>query len=191
MTSISKPKGAYHHGDLRRALVDAALVEVERAGADSLSLSALAKSLGVSQPAPYRHFADREALLLEVVTEGFRQFVAMLEVAPKRAKGREALSRMAQDYVRFGRDRPHLYQLMFASHLLPKALTGDQLQATASGSFALLVAACPGDTPEIRNRNALRIWVGLHGVVMLANQDLLSDRLSPIDLPGLVEDLLG
>ena len=76
-----KPLNTYHHGDLRDALVQAALREAEQSGPESISLKALAKGLGVSQPAPYRHFADREALLAAVTAEAFRQFSAMLREA--------------------------------------------------------------------------------------------------------------
>ena len=73
-----KPLNTYHHGDLRDALVQAALAEAEQGGPEAISLKALAKQLGVSQPAPYRHFADREALLEAVTAEAFRQFNAIL-----------------------------------------------------------------------------------------------------------------
>ncbi len=71
-----KPVNTYHHGDLREAMVRAALAEAERGGPEAISIKALAKKLGVSQPAPYRHFADREALLQAVTAEAFRQFNA-------------------------------------------------------------------------------------------------------------------
>ena len=188
--STSRPGNTYHHGDLRRALVDAAMLEVERGGIETLSLSAIAKALGVSQPAPYRHFADRDALLTEVVTEGFTMFAAALKAAPRRAKGREALSRMAQAYLRFGLDHPGLYKAMFASHLLPQARDGVALQATASASFGLLVAAIEAPDTESAQRMALGVWASLHGIVMLANQGMLQDRLVPIKLEQLVEDAL-
>ena len=188
--SATRPGNTYHHGDLRRALVDAAMLEVERGGIEALSLSAIAKALGVSQPAPYRHFADRDALLTEVVTEGFTMFAAALKAAPRRAKGREALSRMAQAYLRFGLDHPGLYKAMFASHLLPQARDGVALQATASASFGLLVAAIEARDTESAQRMALGVWASLHGIVMLANQGMLQDRLVPIKLEQLVEDAL-
>ena len=188
--SQSKPDNTYHHGDLRRALVEAAMAVVERGGIETVSLSAIAKALGVSQPAPYRHFADRDALLTEVVREGFELFAAALKAAPKRAKGHEALSRMAQAYLRFGLDHPGLYKAMFASHLLPQARDGVALQATASASFALLVDAIAAPDPERAQRIALRIWASLHGIVMLQNQGMLQDRLVPIKLEQLVDDVL-
>ena len=76
-----KAQNAYHHGDLRDALVQAALHEVELGGPEAISISALAKKLGVSQPAPYKHFADRETLLMAVTAEAFRQFSAMMRTA--------------------------------------------------------------------------------------------------------------
>src|SRR5664279_5914286 len=73
-----KPVNTYHHGDLRDALVQAAFDEAELGGPEAVNISALAKKLGVSQPAPYRHFADRDALLAAITAEAFRQFSAAL-----------------------------------------------------------------------------------------------------------------
>src|SRR5258708_39893810 len=81
---VRKSLHAYHHGDLRDALVQAALREAEQGGPEAISIKALAKRLGVSQPAPYRHFADREALLAAVTGEGFRQFSATLRRAGRK-----------------------------------------------------------------------------------------------------------
>jgi AcrR family transcriptional regulator len=85
-----KPLNTYHHGDLRDALVRAALQEAELGGPEAINISALAKKLGVSQPAPYRHFADREALLSAVTAEAFRQFNATL---PRSARNYRASCR--------------------------------------------------------------------------------------------------
>src|SRR5215831_21047095 len=91
-----KPLNTYHHGDLREALVQAALREVEQGGPEAISIKALAKTLGVSQPAPYRHFADRDALLAAVTAEAFRQFAAMLREAMAKPSKTSRLSRLAQ-----------------------------------------------------------------------------------------------
>jgi len=91
-----KPLNAYHHGDLREALVRAALREAERGGPESISLKALARQLGVSQPAPYRHFADRDALLAAVTAEAFRQFNTVLRESMRRPSKRSKLSRIAR-----------------------------------------------------------------------------------------------
>src|SRR3989442_12520138 len=78
---VRKPPDTYHHGDLRDALVQAALQDAEQGGPEAISLKALAKKLGVSQPAPYRHFADREALLEAVAATAGRQLNAILREA--------------------------------------------------------------------------------------------------------------
>src|SRR5215467_15016543 len=113
-----KPQNTYHHGDLRDALVQAALKEAEQGGPEAISIKALAKDLGVSQPAPYRHFADREALLQAVTAEGFRQFNAILREATGKPSKRSKLSRFAQATLAFGLQRNGIYRLMFASRTM-------------------------------------------------------------------------
>src|SRR5580658_8648454 len=114
----SKPLHSYHHGDLRDALVQAALREAERGGPEAISIKALAKKLGVSQPAPYRHFADREALLAAVTAEAFRQFSATLRESIRRPSKRSKLSRLAHATLAFGLNRNGIYRLMFASRIM-------------------------------------------------------------------------
>ena len=86
-----KPLNTYHHGDLRDALVQAALREAEQGGPEAVNISALAKKLGVSQPAPYRHFSDREALLAAVTAEAFRRFSARRSARRRSARNCRAL----------------------------------------------------------------------------------------------------
>jgi len=113
-----KALNAYHHGDLRDALVQAALQEVELGGPEAINISALAKKLGVSQPAPYKHFADRETLLVAVTAEAFRQFSAMLRASIVKPSKRSKLSRFAQLTLDFGLRRNGVYRLMFASRVM-------------------------------------------------------------------------
>src|SRR3981189_885295 len=114
-----KPLNTYHHGDLRDALVQAALQQVELGGPEAISISALARKLGVSQPAPYRRFADREALLAAVTAEAFRQFSATLRESIRKPSKRSKLSRLAQATLAFGLRRHRIYRLMFASRIIP------------------------------------------------------------------------
>ena len=129
--SARKPLNTYHHGDLRDALVQAALREVERGGPEAVSISALAKKLGVSQPAPYKHFADREALLAAATAEAFRQFTAMLREQAARPSKRSKLSRVAHATVDFGLSRNGIYRLMFASRIIACAPKDSELHAAA------------------------------------------------------------
>ena len=89
----------YHHGDLRRTLVQIARDQIAESGAHTMSLASLARLAGVSQPAPYRHFADRKALLEAVTTEGFEELAsALIAVAAAGGPG-GALKAMALAYV--------------------------------------------------------------------------------------------
>jgi AcrR family transcriptional regulator len=186
-----KPLNTYHHGDLRDALVQAALAEVEVGGPETISISALAKKLGVSQPAPYKHFADREALLVAVTAEAFRQFSAMLREQIMKPSKRSKLSRIAQATLDFGLRRNGIYRLMFASRVMASAPKGSELHAAGMETFDLLVesleAPAVGSLPE---RSALKVWVALHGVVMLAEQGLLTGQLANVSREELVEDIV-
>ncbi len=186
-----KPLNTYHHGDLRDALVEAALREVERAGPEAVSISALAKKLGVSQPAPYRHFADREALLAAVTAAAFRQFSAALRQSIGKPSRRSKLSRLASATLDFGLRRNGVYRLMFASRIMACAPKDTELHAAAMETFDLVLEAM--EAPAVgflRERHALKIWAALHGVVMLAEQGLLTGQVAHVTREELVEDIV-
>src|SRR5260221_13488611 len=104
-----KSINAYHHGDLRDALVQAALSDAEQGGPEAISIKALAKKLGVSQPAPYRHFADREALLEAVIAEAFRQFNLLLPDSISKPSKQSKLSWLAPGSRAFRPRRRQVY----------------------------------------------------------------------------------
>jgi AcrR family transcriptional regulator len=186
-----KPINAYHHGDLRDALVQAALQEAEQGGPEAINISALAKKLGVSQPAPYKHFADREALLVAVTAEAFRQFMATLREAIGKPSKRSKLSRFVHAAVDFGLRRNGIYRLMFATRLIACAPESSELHGAAIDTFALLVDAL--EAPAVgflRERSALKIWAALHGVVMLAEQGLLTGQVAQASREELVEEIV-
>lgn len=186
-----KRLNTYHHGDLRDALVTAALQDAELGGPEAVSISALAKRLGVSQPAPYRHFADREALLAAVTVEAFRQFNATLRDAIRRPSKRSKLSRIAQATLSFGLRRNGIYRLMFASRTMANAPAGSELRDAAMEAFALVGVAL--DAPAVgllREQHALTLWASVHGVVTLAEQGLLTGKAAHTTVEALVEDLV-
>jgi AcrR family transcriptional regulator len=187
-----KPQNTYHHGDLRQALVQAALREAEQGGPEAISIKALAKDLGVSQPAPYRHFADREALLQAVTAEAFRQFNAIMREAIARPSKRTKLSRFAQAALDFGLRRHGTYRLMFASRTMACAPDDSELHLAAMETFDLLIEAL--EAPRVgllRERHALQIWAALHGVVMLAEQGLLTGKNANVTREELIEDFVA
>jgi AcrR family transcriptional regulator len=158
----------YHHGDLRRTLVRIARDQIAKSGAHAMSLASLARLAGVSQPAPYRHFADRNALLEAVTTEGFEEFSAALTAAAAAGGRDDALKAMALAYVEFGEANIELYRLMFASRLVPEAGRGSALETAALGAFNRLREALSVTIPADRvDDEAHLIWAQLHGLVML------------------------
>jgi len=186
-----KPLNTYHHGDLRDALVQAALWEAERGGPEAISIKALAKKLGVSQPAPYRHFADRGALLEAVATEAFRQFNAVLREAVGQPSPQSKLSRLAQAALAFGLRRNGIYRLMFASRTMACSPKDSELHRAAHETFGLLLDALEAPAVGLlRERQALKIWAALHGVVMLAEQGLLTGEVGHISREELVEEIV-
>ena len=111
--STSDRERTYHHGDLRAALVAAALDLLEAGGEAALSLRAVARACGVSAMAPYRHFARKEDLLEAVAARGFADLAARLEAADAAAEGGEALAAQGAAYVTFACRHPALFRLMF------------------------------------------------------------------------------
>jgi AcrR family transcriptional regulator len=186
-----KPQNTYHHGDLRDALVQAALREAEQGGPEAISLKALAKELGVSQPAPYRHFADRDALLQAVTAEAFRQFNAILRAAIDKPSTRSKLSRFAQTALEFGLQRNGIYRLMFASRTMACAAKNSELHIAAHEALALLIESLEAPAVGLlRERHALQVWAALHGVISLAEQGLLTGQVAEVTREELVEGIV-
>lgn len=156
------------------------------------SIKGLAKQLGVSQPAPYRHFADREALLTAVTAEAFRQLCVILREAMARPSKQSQLSRLAQATLEFGLRRNGVYRLMFASRTVSCAAEGSELHEATRETFALVIEAL--EAPAVgylRERQALKIWAALHGVVMLAEQGLFTGEAAHTTREDLVEDFVN
>jgi len=111
-----RPKRPYHHGDLPRALCDAALQLIAESGTASLTLSEVARRVGVSHAAPYRHFADKTALLTALATEGTNLLADAVAAALKGAGGvpRARFLDAGYAYVRFAVDNPAYFRVMFS-----------------------------------------------------------------------------
>src|ERR1700719_239085 len=155
----------YHHGDLRAACVSAALELLEEGGATALSLRAVARRAGVSPAAPYRHYADREALVSAVAAVGYRELAERLAAALPAPSTPEQLASVAVAYVEFALDQPALFRMMFGE---PCDRDNDErVAATAAVSLYLreIVARCfPQADPEAL---APAIWALVHGLAFL------------------------
>lgn len=181
---VSKP--AYHHGDLARALVDAATQLVGRAGPSALTLREAARLAGVSVAAPYRHFADREALLAAVLTEGFVELAATTDRARATALAERgalaALRAVGLAYVAFAARRPSIYRLMFGPECDKASHPG--LMAAGHRALGVLVQAVRDAqaTGQVRpgppEMVALAGWSLCHGLASLHTDGLLASSLS-------------
>ncbi len=167
-------QGRYHHGNLRRALLDAALELVETGGTRALTLRATARLAGVSQAAPYRHFADKEALLAAVAEEGFRTMAEAMRRAAATC-GDNPLERfraLGLSYVGFATNHPSYFRVMFGREMADRSAY-PSLREAALETFRMLISAIadcqgaglvrPGDPQEL----ALSAWSGVHGVSAL------------------------
>jgi AcrR family transcriptional regulator len=186
-----KTASAYHHGDLRAALIAAATVQVERAGPESVSLNALAKQLDVSQAAPYRHFRSRDDLLAVVATDAFDRLNEEMRIALQRAPAQSKLKRAAHAYLRIGTENSGLYRLMYGSDLVDQAEVGSDLQVAVDAGFQIWLTAFEPSLPlATRERIALRMWVALHGVVTLTDQGFLPLKVRTARPEDVVEDII-
>ena len=174
------PKKAYHHGDLRAALIDAGLTLLEtRAGQgndDDLSLREVARAVGVSATAVYRHFPDKGALMAALAAEGLARLAVVQHAASDAAGGGVAgFGATGAAYVRFALANPALFRLIFANpasfHLHPDEQEDDAM-AFLRANAALLAKGKGGDAQVI----ALQAWAIAHGLAML-----MLDGQVPVD----------
>jgi AcrR family transcriptional regulator len=179
MPSTKRParprRRPYHHGNLRRALLDEALATIRTSGVDALTLRSIGARLGVSRMALYRHFADKRALLAAVATEGFRTLRERLLAAwEDGGRDDDAFHAMGMAYVQFAVANPSHYRVMFGGAVHPET-ESPELAAEAMGAFQALVDALASlqrtrvmragdDTTQM----ATYVWALVHGIAMLA-----------------------
>lgn len=170
----TSPREAYHHGDLRRALLDATLLLVEEHGPQGFTLRAAARAAGVSPGAPYHHFEDKEALLAAVAEEGFELFrIALSDAAVRPApSSRLRAQNVGVAYVLFAIEHPTRFRVMVGygvrarmgrGHLAAAALTAYQLVRE------VLVEGLQAKRAErITDAEVLGWWSIVHGLAFLA-----------------------
>ena len=166
--------GQYHHGDLRRALVEEAVRTIDRDGVAALTLRSIGDHLGVSRTALYRHFSDKPALLAAVGREGFRLLrLALTEAWEQQGRGRAGFEAMGLAYVRFAVAHPAHYRVMFGG-FIESCAKDDAFVEEAKAAFQVLVDSLieqqqmglvRKDDPLLLAR---MIWSLVHGIAMLA-----------------------
>jgi AcrR family transcriptional regulator len=167
-----KRPSQYHHGDLRRALVEQALRTIQTDGVRGLTLRAVGETLGVSRTALYRHFKDKNALLLEVACEGFRTFRQELVDAWERGgRRREGFEAMGRAYVRFAVTNPSHYRVMFGGFVVDSP--DPELVREGSAAFQVLLDAIVSLQKDglMNDDEPLRlaqfVWAVVHGIATL------------------------
>ena len=169
-----RPPEPYHHGNLRHALLGKALARLRTQGAEGLSLRELARDLGVSQAAPYRHFADKESLLAELAMRGFRELARDMKVSIEGSDPipAAALHAAGLSYVRFAVRHPEQYRLMFGNYRLEKGRYAE-LDAAATEAFGLLRSVVQRGVEQGTFRDesvavlAVGAWSIVHGFASL------------------------
>jgi AcrR family transcriptional regulator len=188
-------EGGYHHGNLKEALVQAALELIARKGPAGFTFAEAARSAGVSPAAPYRHFRDRDELLASIAQQGFEQFEARLNAAwnDGRPDTMTAFQRVGVAYLAFAREHPAYYSAMFESGL--PLDNNPSLLVASERAFAIiraaaerLVALAPPNVPRPPAlMMALHIWAMSHGIASLFGRGDASSRKLPMSAEDLLE----
>ncbi|QIZ83750.1 TetR/AcrR family transcriptional regulator [Bermanella marisrubri] len=184
-------KQNYHHGDLAFSLMQAALQRIAKEGVDKLSLRAVARDLGVSQTAPYRHFKDKQALLVALAKQGFEELTQTTLQATQYGQkdSLKTLMAIGMAYVNFARRHPEQYKLMFGPSISNRA---EQLEMMEAGnqSFNVILNATEkaveegvliDDDYQLLARSC---WSKVHGMAMLCIDGFYKKR-SEKDLQNL------
>ncbi|THD47484.1 MAG: TetR/AcrR family transcriptional regulator [Bradyrhizobium sp.] len=185
---------AYHHGNLREALIHAALELIAKKGAAGFTFAEAARFAGVSPAAPYRHFRDRDELMASVALRGFEQFEAALARAwdGGRPQAFAALDRLGAAYLEFARSQPAYYSAMFEAGVaaganVPLREAGERAFAVLRAAADAICAAAPAASRPPSLMVALHIWAMAHGVASLFGRGDGAQRALPMSPAELLE----
>ena len=177
----------YHHGNLKRALVRAARAQVADRGAASLNLRALARTVGVTHPAVYRHFSNKEALLEAVAEQGFEELAAALtQAVDKNQDGTQpTLQALTRAYVDFAAANPELTRVMFALVPAEARARNPGLYAATKKAYAELLKSVGGKGSE--GVHGVVVWAMVHGLAQLTVGKQLDSLNDPRQRDAIIE----
>jgi AcrR family transcriptional regulator len=184
----------YHHGNLKDALMRAALELIREKGPAGFTFADAARWAGVSPAAPYRHFRDRDALLSSVALQGFERFGAMLATAwnEGRPNPQQAFENLGKAYLAFARAEPAYYSAMFEAGI--PLDNNPELLAASERAFAVLRSASEALIAQMPARErppvlmmALHVWALSHGVASLFGRGDAARRALPMSPEELLE----
>jgi AcrR family transcriptional regulator len=185
---------SYHHGNLKEALMRAALDLIAEKGPAGFTFAEAARSAGVSPAAPYRHFRDRDELLASVALQGFGQFEAALTRAwdGGRPDPFTAFERLGRAYLAFARAEPAYYSAMFEAGI--PLDTNPELRQAGDRAFAVLRTAAEALIATLPSANrppalmmALHVWALAHGIASLFGRGDAARRTLPMTAEELLE----
>ena len=184
----------YHHGNLREALVQAALALIAEKGPSGFSFAEASRAAGVSPAAPYRHFRDRDALMADVATRGFERFAETLKQAWRDGKPdpARAFVVIGRAYIAFARSEPALYAAMFEA-ALPRGTypaldeAGNRAFAVVRDASEAVVATLPAAERPPALMISLHAWSMAHGIAALFARGDSSRRPIPMSAEDLLE----
>ncbi|MGG5258700.1 TetR/AcrR family transcriptional regulator [Phycicoccus avicenniae] len=174
----TRTRETFHHGDLRAALVSAARAELTRVGVSEFSLRAVVRAVGVAPSAVYHHFSDRDALLGEVATDGFRDLAKDMEAAVERAPGPlERVEATGRAYLVFAAEHPALFDLMFAARDREARPTFEDGRPGPAQVLARELDRCVEVgvvRQQVRATAEDLLWPAVHGRALLEREGRLS-----------------
>ena len=174
-----KTKRAYHHGDLKATLIDAALKLVRKKGPRGFTLNEASRSAGVSVSAPYNHFRDKDELLIEIVLLGNRTLLDEIgQAADMHETDKEKLIAVYMGYIEFARKHPDLFSVMFQSGVDKRNYPAVRAAAEEAFGFGLDIASRLENCPEKATELALAVWTMAHGFAMLSAEHALDQVTS-------------
>lgn len=178
---------AYHHGDLRTALLDAAEDDLQADPGAALSMRSLAAKVGVSATAPHAHFRTRGDLLAALAARGFERLRQELAAVSHAATDPATeLAALAECYIAFGAKNVGIYRLMFTTGV--DLTAAPELRQTSRGSFDVLRDAVrrafPGQDEAAIDQTTLTAWALVHGFGSLSSEGRISDEIAPDQSPA-------
>jgi len=190
----ARERRGYHHGDLREALIDAALELISEKGPAGFTFADAARGAGVSPAAPYRHFRDRDALMADVAKRGFEVLAEDLSAAARDGSPNPVatVERIGQAYIDFARREPALFSAMFESGLAPSEAA--DVKAAEDRAFNVLFETCEAISSTVKTDQrppammmALHLFSLAHGIAALYSRGDGSRRTIPMSPSELLE----
>lgn len=182
-------RGSFHHGDLARALVLAAEELLVEHGAGGVTLRGAATRAGVSSAAPYRHFRDKDALLVAVALNGYRALQRHVRAAPSEPATIEAIHTLVLAYAEFAMDHPQLYRLMMGTGIGDRSEYVELTEAHNTTCDILIDAVAEAQrrgaiiVEQDAGAVAMTLWCTVHGLATL----VIDGRIAPDDVAAEVE----